>query len=239
MSEVPSIRVNFGRPMPLFPLDTAVLLPQQVIPLHIFEPRYRQLVGHVLDGSGQFAMGVYESKAFKNAKSEKAANGLPAIRSVVCIAQIAEHEVLPGGRYNIVVQGICRAQVVEEVDQEDQLYRSAVLSPLIDDQTSDEALAGMREWMGEMLDEGPLRHLAAAETVLAYVRNSEVPTTALLELIGFALTSDAEDRYQLLAEPNAQIRAKILKSELSTLGSLLNRAAAQSHQDWPKGCSWN
>ena len=52
MSDETAIQVNFGRPMPVFPLDQVTLLPQQVLPLHIFEPRYRQMVTDALDGSG-------------------------------------------------------------------------------------------------------------------------------------------------------------------------------------------
>lgn len=234
MSEASSIRVNFGRPMPLFPLDSVVLLPQQVIPLHIFEPRYRQMVGDVLDGSGQFALAVYDYDA---PLSDPTAP--PPIRPVVCVTQIAEHEALPDGRYNIVVQGICRAQVLEETPQEGRLYRSAMLAPLIDEHPDEDSLGSIRTWVGSMLEVGPLRHLAAAESVLAYVRNDQVPTSALLELIGFALPTGSKDRYQLLAEPNTKARAEILRQELASLGALLDRAAAQKPGDWPKGCSWN
>ena len=48
-SDSVSVQVNFGRPIPLFPLHNVTLLPQQVVPLHIFEERYRQLVGRAVD----------------------------------------------------------------------------------------------------------------------------------------------------------------------------------------------
>jgi hypothetical protein len=59
MAEEMSIRVNFSRPLPLFPLPQVVMLPQQITPLHIFEPRYRQMVDRALDGAGQIAMAKY------------------------------------------------------------------------------------------------------------------------------------------------------------------------------------
>src|SRR3954467_9840508 len=85
MSEETSIQVNFGRPLPLFPLDAVTLLPQQLLPLHIFEERYRQMVEHALDGSGQLAMAVLDG-------SGKGEEGNPPIRPAVCIGQIAQHE---------------------------------------------------------------------------------------------------------------------------------------------------
>ena len=60
MPDEVSIRVNFNKPIPLFPLDSVVLLPQQVMPLHIFEPRYRQMVDEALDSVGQIAMAVID-----------------------------------------------------------------------------------------------------------------------------------------------------------------------------------
>lgn len=235
MSEAASIRVNFGKAIPLFPLDTAVLLPQQVIPLHIFEPRYRAMVGDVLDSSGQFAVAVYEGDAWKQNY-----HGNPPVRPMVCLAQIAEHEALPDGRYNLVIQGVCRAKILSHLPAEEgRLYRLAMLEPAIDDKAGEQELEDIRTWVTEMLEDGPLRHLAAAESVLAYVRNEEVPSVAVMELLGFALTTDPEHRYRLLAEPKASARAELLKADLGALGSLLQRAAAQRAEPWPKGCSWN
>ena len=109
MSEDNTVQVNFGKPIPLFPLDSAVLLPQQVLPLHIFEPRYRQMVERALDGAGQIAMAVFEGESWKQQY-----HGRPALRPAVCIGQIVQHERLPDGRYNIILQGVCRARISKE-----------------------------------------------------------------------------------------------------------------------------
>lgn len=253
MSEEHSIQVNFGKAMPLFPLDQAMLLPQQVLPLYIFEPRYRQMVEHALDAAGQIAMAVYVEKPGKGTPR-------PSIRPAVCVAQIAQHEKLPDGCYNLLVQGVCRARIIRETPGEaGRQYRTAFLEPvgmglpsddsldaeetelealgLIEDRSP--SLDAARSRIRELLDEGPLSQMKHAGAVLEYVRNDELPTGAVLELVSFTLISDPALRYALLAEPHAEARATIIISELVHLSNLLRRAPDQRPEEWPKGCSWN
>lgn len=235
MSEQMSISVNFGRPMPLFPLDTVRLLPQQVLPIHIFEPCYRKMVDDALDGSGQFAMAVFEGDQWK-----REYHGSPAIRPHVCIAQIAQHEKLTDGRYNLLVQGVCRARVVRELPPDDEVpYRRAVLEPVGTDDRTGEELGDTRERLRSMLSEGPLTHLSAASQIATLARDDELPTAALLELVSFTMVTDEESRYRLLAEPRADRRAALVERELAHLESLLRRAELQRPDLWPKGMSWN
>ena len=162
VTERETISVNFGRPVPIFPLDGVVLLPQQVLPLHIFEERYVQMVGRVLDGSGQIALAVFEGEDWK-----KDYNGTPPIRPYVCLGQIAQHEPLPGDRYNILLQGVCRARVVDETPpDEDRLYREAMLEPVgIDPATVDGSeLEPMRQWNWNTVDDS--RHAQRGNTKL-------------------------------------------------------------------------
>lgn len=254
MSEETSIQVNFGRPMPLFPLDKVSLLPQQVSALYIFEPRYRQMIEHALDASGQFAMAVFEGEDWKQQY-----HGTPPIRSAVCIGQILQHEKLPDGRYNVVIQGVCRARVVGEVPAEaGRLYRLAMLEPVglehaaaggdlerIDGESSTYVgestpfLAEARERVRRMLSEGPLTKMADAAAVLGYVNNNDFHPSALFELVSFTLISDDRLRYRLLAEPSADTRARMILGELDHLSKLIRQATNQHPEEWPKGCSWN
>lgn len=233
--EESTIRVNFGKPMPLFPLDSVSLLPQQVLPLHIFEPRYRQMMEHALDGAGQFAMAVFRGRAWKQEY-----HGRPPLMPAVCVGQIAQHEKLPDGRFNLLLQGVCRARIASELaPDESRLYRAATLEPVDATVHEDDELAEAREYLEEALAEGPLAQLAAAKAVLEYVQNAEVPTSALLELVSFTMLSGKTLRYRLLAEGDIQRRADLIKSELETLASLIRRAAHQRPEEWPKGLSWN
>lgn len=230
-----SIQVNFGRPVPLFPLDAAVLLPQQVIPLHMFEPRYVQMVGHVLDGTGQIALGVFMGRAWKQQY-----HGRPPVRPAVCIGQIVQHQRQDDGCYNLLVQGVCRARIVsEQPPEQGRLYRQVTIEPVGIGEPDVAGLAGVRGEVTEMLSEGPLEQLTNAPTLLNYLGNAEIPTHVLLEVIAFTLISDQEVRYRLLAEGNALTRGEVVRDELRGLERLISRAMRQRPDEWPKGCSWN
>jgi uncharacterized protein len=230
-----SISVNFGRSMPLFPLDQVHLLPQQIRPLHIFEPRYRQMVERVLDGAGQFALAVYEGDAWKLQH-----HGRPPIKPAVCVAQIVEHEKLPDGRYNVMAQGVCRARVVREIKPDDsRLYRAAMLEPVGLEAPDPIEMSEVRERLQEMLLVGPLQQLRAGRPLAECLQNDSFPTAAILELVSFTIVSDPKLRYRLLAEGDAQFRSKLILDELDHLRRLVQQGAAQRPDQWPKGCSWN
>lgn len=273
--EPQSIQVNFGKPMPIFPLNQVTLLPQQVLPLNIFEPRYRQMVEHALDGAGQIAMAVFDTEAWREDYHAR-----PPVKPAVCIGQIVQHEKLDDGRYNLLLQGVCRARIVgEDAPSGGRLYRTATLEPVgLDDENDPTALdhsgtigpdassgvidedelstsefepsehsrrpdpaelVAARKRIEEMLTDGELSELRVAEPVLEYVRNEDIPASALMELVSFTIITDLDVRYALLAEPSAFRRAKVIVGELSHIESLIRRAKAQHPEQWPKGCSWN
>lgn len=234
-SEENAIQVNFGKPMPIFPLEQVTLLPQQVLPLHIFEPRYRQMVTEALDGAGQIAMAVFAGGAWKQEY-----HGKPTIKPAVCVGQIAQHERLEDGRFNILVQGVCRARVLEEKPlTAERQYRLAMLEPVGLESEAFLDLSSARTELEKLLSEGPLTHLRAAEPIVEYLRNEDYPTHALLELISFAVVTDATLRYRLLAEGDAEARAKLILEEMHHLERLLRKAESQQQGDIPKGCNWN
>jgi len=219
--------------MPLFPLDI-VVLPQQIQPLHIFEPRYKQMVDRALDGAGQIAMAIFDGDDWKSEY-----HGSPPIKPAVCIGQIVQHERLPSGEYNILLQGVCRAQVMEESEPDgDRLYREANLRPL-DLFKEPPSLPGTRERLIHHFTDTALQQLTACEWLLERLRNDDIPVTALLELISFTVLLDKATRYSLLAEPDIERRAEIIDEQLVTLDRMLRQAESQRPEDWPKGCSWN
>src|SRR3982751_6181741 len=85
--------------VPLFPLPNVVLFPRVVLPLHIFEERYKRMTAEVLRGDKRIAM------ALRRPGWEKDYYGQPAIEPVVCVGQILSHERLEDGRYNFLLQG--------------------------------------------------------------------------------------------------------------------------------------
>lgn len=230
-----TIQVNFSRALPLFPLDQVTLLPQQVLPLHIFEPRYRQMVSDALDGAGQIAMAVFQGKRWKQEY-----HGRPPVRPAACIGHIAQHEKLPDGRYNLVLRGVCRARVISEVPaSEDRLYREAMLEPIGLSQDETPLLTRLRTVLETRLDHGTLKRLAQADTLLEFVRDDDIPTTALLELISFTLVEDKEKRYRLLEEGDPDARARIVDVELKNLDRLIRMALPQVGEKYPRGYTPN
>jgi uncharacterized protein len=161
---VEEVRVNFGKPIALFPLDAPVLFPQQLLQLHIFEPRYRQMVQHALDGSGQFAMAVLAKPQTLHAALSTVA--LPPLRGAVCLGQIVKHDRTADGRYLIVVQGICRAHILQEAPpREERLYREALLTPTEAGDAGCAQVVEAKSSIEGLLKSGELSKLRTAEAL--------------------------------------------------------------------------
>lgn len=237
------IRVNFSRPLPLFPLPDAVLLPHAILPLHIFEHRYRQMVDDCLDQHGQIAMATYVGRNHQNdtlADGDGESHDLAEIRPVVCVGQIVQHEGLPDGRHNILLHGVCRARIlnIDESDT-DRLYLLAELEPLEMPANKPAQMTEVRDTLRELLQGDRLSRMRSVDTVLEWFGREEIPTHALLELIGFTMVKDNEVKYQLLAEPDPFQRAELIMRDLKHIDELIRQAEQQSYRTWPKGMSWN
>jgi hypothetical protein len=107
--------------VPLFPLERVWLFPSVVLPLHIFEPRYRQMIEDSLDGPGRLVLGTIRSEH----EGELAA--CPPIYPVAGLGEIGRHERLPDGRFNILLVGLQRVFVQEAPS--DRLYRRVAIHP--------------------------------------------------------------------------------------------------------------
>jgi uncharacterized protein len=237
MSDEIAIQVNFGKPMPLFPLGVVALMPQQVAPFHIFEPRYRQMIGDALDGAGQIAMASYDTSDLD--AFDYTGDSLP-LRPAVCIGQVFQHERLPDGHYNILLQGICRARIVEEQSPDaERMYRTAYLQPVDLPGAQGDDLGPARQMLTEHLTAWPLQQLRTASWVVERLRNQQIPDSAAFELVCFSLFTDPELRYQLLAEADAKRRVRLVELALSDMARVISHAAAQHPERWPKGVSWN
>ena len=96
-----------SRRIPLFPLPGVVLLPGTLLPLHIFEPRYRAMVTDALAGSRMIGMAMLKA-------GWEVAETNPAIHAIGGAGEIVESEELEDGRYNILLQGQFRYRIVRE-----------------------------------------------------------------------------------------------------------------------------
>src|SRR5688500_17088074 len=113
--------------IPIFPLPNVVLFPNVFLPLHIFEPRYRQMVSDALGGERMIGMVLLQPGY--EADYERS----PAVYDVGCVGLITHVERLVDGRFNIVLRGLERFQIVgEEHPSSTVLYRRALIAPLVE-----------------------------------------------------------------------------------------------------------
>jgi Lon protease-like protein len=105
--------------LPVFPLPNVVFFPKTYLPLHIFEPRYRQMVADVTVGSQCIAMALLKEGW------EPDYYGNPAIFPALCIGRIVSVQPLPDGRSNILLQGLERCELTKE--HFDKPYREATI----------------------------------------------------------------------------------------------------------------
>ena len=94
--------------VPIFPLPEVVFFPETVLPLHVFEPRYRQMVADCLAADGWMAVVMLRPGW------EKDYQGRPPVESIAGVGEIIQAEMLADGRYNILLHGRSRIRVLSE-----------------------------------------------------------------------------------------------------------------------------
>src|SRR4051794_5687383 len=139
--------------VPLFPLPNVVLFPGAVLPLHIFEERYKRMTADVLRGDKRLAM------ALLRAGWERDYYGRAAIEPVACVGVILSHERLEDGRYNFPLQGERRARVVDEESRDG--YRLARIEPLAETNDDEAGLALLRGQLLQLFARGGYATLPA------------------------------------------------------------------------------
>jgi hypothetical protein len=121
----------FPSSLPIFPLPTVVLFPNVFLPLHIFEPRYRQMIADALAGDRIIGM-VLLKPGF-----EDDYEGRPPIYGTGCSGLITHVERMEDGRFNLILRGLEKFIVHGEEDPtEGTQYRRALVT------TVDETVQG-------------------------------------------------------------------------------------------------
>ena len=120
----------------LFPLPNVVLFPNVFLPLHIFEPRYREMVADALRTDRMIGMTLLAPGW------ERDYEGRPAVYPVGCSGVVTHAERLGDGRYNIVLRGLERFRIVNE--DHSRSYRRAIVEPVRDRAMSHDDLAVVR-----------------------------------------------------------------------------------------------
>lgn len=119
--------------VPLFPLPNVVLFPRVFLPLHIFEPRYREMVRDALAADRTIGMVLLRDGGAAGRTDN------PAVFPTGCAGLITHCEQLPDGRYNIVLRGLYKFRIIEE--DRSRSYRRASVETLAEPDDAD----GLRE----------------------------------------------------------------------------------------------
>jgi len=194
------------REIPLFPLSNVVLFPGVQAPLHIFEPRYRQMMEAALGGERSIGMVVVHPQ------HQLDMGGEPPIFDVGCAGFIARHERLADGRYHLVLEGTQRFRVVRErVPEGERLFRIGEVEMLPEADPGPGAIAALRESVIEMIE--PLLDATPEATVpLDRLRDLDDPT--FVNALCAALGLPCEEKQALLEAAGPEERLEKLEGVL-------------------------
>lgn len=189
----------------VFPLPSVVLFPGTAIPLHLFEPRYRDLVRDAIASDGVFAM------ANVVLAGDPRPGGKPALRPIVCVGTIAMHEAMPDGRYNVVLAGAVRARVLREHEQT-KLYREVEAELLMDPPYAGPLDVQLQRAVLDLTARLPPEVASQVAKVAARSRGGP-----LADVVASTIVNDLERRQELLEELDPGARLEAVLSEVSLL----------------------
>jgi Lon protease-like protein len=206
----PSGAPHLPAAVPLFPLPGVVLFPRAVLPLHIFEERYKKMTADALRADRQIAMALLTPGWEKNYYAR------PAIEPVVCVGTIVSHERLPDGRYNFLLQGRTRARVIEEVG--DEPYRQARVEPLPEVDATESDLSEARRRLAELFARDSYASLPAGRQIRELLGTS-IPTPAIADLLAFNVLTEGQTalKQELLAEGDVRRRVERVVEAVAAL----------------------
>jgi len=193
------------RRLPLFPLPNAVLFPHALLPLHIFEERYRAMVRDVLTGARCLAVGLLMPEA-------PADDELPAVQPIAGVGEVVMAHELPDGRFNLVVRGRARVRIDRELPS-GRPYRLVTATelpdlPITNEREIADADQTLRALIGRLADAIP----EGGELLRQVVAAQESPAE-LVDGVASALIVDPALRQRLL--------------ETRDVGQRLERVAAE------------
>ncbi len=208
-------KVNGIRHLPLFPLPL-VLLPNEVLPLHIFEPRYRQLFADIEKERNLFGV--------VTVNTESPGIDKPARGSIGCVAEVRETEALPDGRSNIVSIGVIRFRLLGYVETGEPYFVGDV--EFFEDEAEDESV--LQPLADEVFELFERVAKAAFQISGSRGRFPEIPRTTP-ELLSFLITAafnlENEMKYAMLEMTQASLRLEKLREILQQAVTKMEESA--------------
>ena len=172
--------------LPLFPLPNLVFFPKTRLPLHVFEPRYRQLVSDAM--ASEQRMGVVLLKPGWESEYYRA----PAIHELGTLGLIEQAVSLNDGRFNILLRGVVRFRVVEPVGSVP--YRIARVVAVPEVAAKPEEAYAHREWLVEL----SRRYLELLPGQMEVPELDTANLDALTNALVMSLNLEMEEKQQLL-----------------------------------------
>jgi Lon protease-like protein len=194
----------------LFPLKGVVLFPETILPLHIFEPRYRQMTADALADDRRIAMAIPATESDDEPRP---------IHPIVCIGVIHKEMRLPDGRYKLILKGEGRARITSELSMGDRLYRRAYVTAIEDECRAN---GGFGRRMHRAMLLGQLRRLARSSTdpasdLYRHLRD-RCADGPFADVLAYSLPSPMEFKQRLLETKCVDERLELLGEELARLG---------------------
>ena len=184
------------------------MFPSVIQPLHVFEPRYRDMMADALGDDWLLAPVLLQ------APDPDDYFETPAIHSIACLGHIFQQEELPDGRYNLLLQGLSRIRIVDEL-MTDRTYRTAKVELLEDELISSSSLeADLREELATRLQNWLPTHVVT-QSQLQQLLTSDLTLANLCDVLAFALPFDVAIKQQLLEDLNVESRVHLLLEQLN------------------------
>lgn len=209
--------------LPIFPLPGAALFPGTVLPLHVFEPRYRELTRDALAGRKIFAV------ARLKPGFETRYEGRPAVFDTCGAGRIIDHVRYADGRFDISLLGLSRVRILNELPS-DRSYR-LVRAECVQDLPADAALAAALQAKISALWQVLAPRLPEALRDLRALTRGVETAGAFADRLAAMMAGDPDTAQRLLSEPDPCERLVVLAERLQALSSAVGPASGRSNTE--------
>lgn len=188
----------------IFPLPNVTLFPNVMLPLHIFEPRYRCMAEDTLKGDGFLALGL-----LKDGWEERYETKDCEIHEVVCLGKVIADEQLEDGRHYLMLQGLRRARLVTEL-QTDLPYRLGMLE-VVKDFYPQSPLIDRERRQGELVDWFSKAYpKLGMEAEMLQTLGAGMPLGELCDIMAHSLKLPPDDAHRVLALADVDQRSDLV-----------------------------